>query len=247
MHRIKLLGLTLMALFAFAAFTAVAASAENPEILVLSGTASQLKGEFCSDAGATPSLVNLTGEKEITATKACANIENCENLAGAEKDTNLCNNVLLTFTGVKLVGGANCRSENNKGEKDPVETILLLADLHLSAGENAAKELKSLLLAQVLGTAGEEEVKFNCSLLKIKVTGVVECLVDPALTNTTHVELLCKVNTATHDREIDTCTVLCTEFGGTLGLTAEYGKEKLDAWELAHLLGEFNKDVFIDD
>ncbi len=99
----------------------------------------------------------------------------------------------------------------------------------------------------MLGTAGEEEVKFNCSLLKIKVTGVVECLVDPALTNTTHVELLCKVNTATHDREIDTCTVLCTEFGGTLGLTAEYGKEKLDAWELAHLLGEFNKDVFIDD
>ncbi len=54
MHRIKLLGLTLMALFAFAAFTAVAASAENPEILVLSGTASQLKGEFGSGTPGQP-------------------------------------------------------------------------------------------------------------------------------------------------------------------------------------------------
>ena len=67
------------------------------------------------------------------------------------------------------------------------------------------------------------------------------------LTNTMHIEILCKVNSTTHDRELGTCTVLCNEFGSVLGITATYGSEKLDAWWLLHLLGEFNKDVFIDD
>ena len=107
-----------------------------------------MKGEFCSDTGETFAPINLSGTKEIEATKACAqfNIKDCENLAESTKDTNLCKDVLLTVTGYKQ-GTSACRSENNKGEKDPVETILALLDLHLSSEETAGKVLQPLLLA----------------------------------------------------------------------------------------------------
>jgi hypothetical protein len=258
MHRVKLLGLALLALCAFGAFTAVGAYAEEkeeankPQILVLEGKASQLEATL--KATQTAELVNLTGTKPITATGAETTLKNCAALKENEKDTNLCENVVLDFTGVKQGESTACRSETINKEKDAIGTVLLLTDLHLSAELTAAKVLQPLLLVKVLGANAtkekEEELKLVCGLLKVKVTGVVACLLLPGLVNipvTTEVEVTCKVNTTTHDRETGECNVLCTEYGGVLGLTAEYGTEKLDAWELVTLKGKANKDIYIDD
>ena len=47
--------------------------------------------------------------------------------------------------------------------------------------------------------------------------------------------------------ELGTCNVLCLDFGA-LGLLASLnGKTFEHAWELIHLEGELNKDIFIDD
>ena len=72
----------------------------------------------------------------------------------------------LHFTGVKQ-GAVACRSENNKGEKEPVETVLTLLDLHIGAELTSGGVLQPVIFALVLGTALEEEVKFNCATVKI--------------------------------------------------------------------------------
>jgi hypothetical protein len=262
MRKVKLLGLAALALFAFGAFTAVSAYAVEteeegkPQILVLEGEAKALKGTLTAKAKEKAiELVPLTGEKRITAEEASLLLENCENLKANVKDTNLCTDVPLHFTGVKLEG-ASCRSENSKGEKDPAGTVLTLLDLHVAAELTSEKVLQPLIFAKVLGTGLEEEVKLVCALLKIKVdngeakpkAGVITCLLGPGLTNTTKLEVLCKVDSKkSPDPEVGTCNVLCEDFGKVIGLTASFGETKIDAWELIHLLGEVNKDVYIDD
>jgi hypothetical protein len=168
--------------------------------------------------------------------------------------------VPLHFEGVKQEEVA-CRSENNKGEKDPVETVLTLLELHVGAGKAfEGKVLTPVIFAKILGTGDEEEVTFNCGIVKIRVLGgtekepkgaaVILCELGPGLVNvptTSNVEVLCKVNTTTHDAQPPTCEVLCTDFG-PVGLFADVdGKTFKDAWELIHLEGKLNKDVFIDD
>jgi hypothetical protein len=258
MHKLKLLCLTALALFAFGAFAASAFATEaeeenNPRILVTEGKASELEATL---KGANPALIQLSGEKTIKATSVTATIKGCENLSGHEKDTNLCKDQSIDFTGVKQES-VNCRSENAKGEKDPVETVLALLDLHAVSQESTEKTLQPALQALVLGTALEEEVKFNCGTVKIQVKGktvegkakggVIECLVLPGLVTTKKVEVLCKVNATTHDATVGTCKVLCTDFGA-LGLEADLnGTEFKDSWEEIHLEGETNKNIFIDE
>jgi hypothetical protein len=259
MRKAKLLGLTVLALFAFGAFAASGAYAvekeeeNNPRILVLEGKASELKGTL---KGTKAKLIQLNGEKTIEAAEASLLLENCEIIIGNEKDTNLCKDVPLHFTGVKQELVA-CRSENAKGEKDPVETVLELLDLHMAAG---GSPLGPLLLMRVLGTALEEEVILNCGGVKIQLKGVKEgeknkagavvCTLSPGLVNiptTTNIAVLCKVNATTHDEEPPSCSILCSDFG-TLGLEADLdGKTFKDAAESIHLEGTLNKDIFIDD
>jgi hypothetical protein len=259
MRKAKLLGLTVLALFAFGAFAASGAYAvekeeeNNPRILVLEGEASQLEGIL---TGGEALLVQLNGEKTIPAREESLLLKGCENLSGNTKDTNLCKDVPLHFTGVKQ-GLVACRSENAKGEKDPVETVLELLDLHIAAG---GSPLRPLLFMRLLGTALEEEVILNCGGVKIQVKGVKEgeknkaaviaCTFGPGLENvptTKRVELLCKVNATSHDEEPPSCSVLCTDFG-TTGLEADLnGKEFKDAAWNVHLEGTLNKDIFIDD
>jgi hypothetical protein len=237
MRKLKLLGATVLALFAFGAFAA-SAFAENPEILVLAGEAKEVEGTLKSG---TAELINLKGTKTSKAKEAQLLLKNCENLAGAVKDGNLCKDVPLTLSKYKLEE-TNCRSENNKGEKDPVETVLSLLDLHISSGGTT---LGPIILALVLGTGLEEEVRFVCGILKIKLTGVLSCPLSPGLKNTEEVEIVCTVKA--NDPVIPACSVLCEEFGKVQGLTATYGEEKLDAWLAVTLKGKLNKDVFIND
>jgi hypothetical protein len=240
MHRSKLFGLALLALLVLGV-VASASYAVEPQILVLTGKISELQATLKSTG--TAQLINLTGEKTIEAKGAEVKLKGCE---GTGTDTNLCNNVPITFTGVKQVGGPACRSEDKNGNKDPVETVLALLDLHLSSEKATKGELQALLLARVLGLGKEveEEVKFVCGLLKIKVTGVVACLLVTKESGAA-VEVKCSVN-ASHDKEIGTCEVLCDEFGKVLGLTGEYGSEKLDAWESITLEGKPSSDIVVD-
>jgi hypothetical protein len=259
MRKFKLLGLMVLALFAFGAFAASGAYAvekeeeNNPRILVLEGKASELKGTL---KGTKAKLIQLNGEKTIEAAEASLLLENCEIIIGNEKDTNLCKDVPLHFSKV-FQGLVACRSENAKGEKDPVETVLTLLDLHVAAG---GTPLEPRIVARVLGTALEEEVILNCGGVKIQVKGVKEgeknkagaiaCTLTPGLVNvptTTNIVALCKVNETTHDEEPPACSVLCSDFG-TLGLEADLdGKTFKDAAENIHLEGTLNKDIFIDD
>jgi hypothetical protein len=261
MRKAKLLGLTVLALFAFGAFAASGAYAvekeeeNNPRILVLEGKAAELEGTL---TGKGAEAIQLSGEKTFQVTEESLLLKGCEIITGNEKDTNLCKHVALHLAGYKQ-GLVACRSENAKGEKDPVETVLELLDLHIAAGK-AGTMLRPLLFMRVLGTALEEEVILNCGGEKIQLkgvkngaenkAGVIACALAPALENlptTKNLEMLCKVNATTHDEEPPECSILCLDFG-TTGLEADLnGKEFKDvAWSL-HLEGKLNKDIFIDD
>jgi hypothetical protein len=263
MIKLKLPGIAVVGLLALGAFAASGAYAEEkeeankPQILVLAGEAKELEGEL---TGKNVQLTQLNGEKTITATKVALLLKNCENLKENTKDTNLCNLVPLHIEGYKQ-GEVACRSENNKGEKDPVETILALLDLHVGAGKAfEGKSLAPVIFAKILGTADEEELRYNCGLVKIQVKGGTEkepkgaavmlCELGPGLASiptTSSVEILCKVNSTTHDPQPPTCEVLCTDFGA-VGLFADLdGKTFKDAGWLMHLEGKLSKDVFIDD
>jgi hypothetical protein len=248
MRQVKLLVLAAMALFAFGAFTASAFAVEaeeenNPRILCLTTPCSGLEGTL---KGGVSFLEDLTGKK-IEGTTVEAKLKNCENLAG-EKDINLCKDVPIDFFGVKKAGVA-CRSENESGEKDPVETILALLDLHIAAEKSTSGVLEPLLLAQVLGVDLKTLI-FNCGGVKSVVKGTIACLLLPGLTNipiTGEVEIKCEINTTTHDAVTGTCNVLCEDFG-KIGLTSTLdGKTETDAWEQITLKGKLNKDIFIDD
>jgi hypothetical protein len=252
--------LTLLALGALAAPGAYAVEKEEegkPQILVLEGEAKSLEGELM---GENPQLIQLNGLKTLKATKVALLFKNCLNLKENAKDTNLCNLVPLHITGFKQEEVA-CRSENNKGEKDPVETVLALLDMHVGAGKAfEGKELTPVIFAKILGTADEEELNYNCGLVKIRILGGTEkepkgaavmlCEFGPGLVNiptTSNIEMLCKVNATTHDPQPPACEVLCTDFGPA-GLFADLdGKNFKDAWWSMHLKGKLNKDVFIDD
>ena len=260
MRKVKLLGVMVLALFAVGAFTASSAFAvedpfEKPEILVLAGTVEELKGVL---TGTNPELIQLSNANTIKATKAELLLNQlgkpeCKPLEGSTTDFNLCIDVPLHFTGVKQ-GAVACRSENNTGGKDPVETVLTLLNLHIGAELTAAKVLLPIIFAAILGTNLEEEVKFNCGTLKSAVKGlgkgpgVINCLLLPGLLeNTKKIEILCKVDATTHDAEVGTCNILCLDFG-VLGILASLNGTAFEhAWELIHLEGELNKDIFIDD
>jgi hypothetical protein len=248
MRTVKLMGLAVLALFAFAASGAYAVEAEesnNPRILCLVEKCSELEGTL---KGGVSRLEDLAG-KTIEGTAAEAKLKGCENLAG-NKDINLCFDVPIHFTGTKKEKVA-CRSENAKGEKDPVEVILALLDLHMAAELTSASVLQPLLLAKVLGTDLTETLTINCGVVKTTVKGQIGCLLLPGLANiptTTAVEVVCALNKEKHDPVTGTCNVLCTDFGATIGLISTLdGKTETDSWEEIKLSGNLNKDIFIDD
>ncbi len=162
MRQARLLFAALGALLALCGLCAAVASAEDansPMLLVTSGKATELAGTFTGTAASFSTLVG----KALIGTGIRGEVKNCKaSTTAGEKDTNLCG-ATLTFTGVKQ-GTLSCRSESASG-KDPIETILVLTDVHLASEKNAAGELQPLLLMRVLGIAGEEELTNVCGAL----------------------------------------------------------------------------------
>ncbi len=194
------------------------------------------------------SEVVTLGGKTLTATGVDAALKGCENLGSSEKDTNSCKGVTVTFAGAKK-GEVNCRSENTKGEKDAVGTVLAVADLRLATEETSSKALAPLLLLKVMGASREEELTINCGVVKNKIKGVLGCLLVPGLENiptTTEVELTCKVNATTKDPATGTCTASC-EWLKEHPLEANLGGTFEDSWMAVSARSTFNKDVFLDD
>jgi hypothetical protein len=257
MRLFKLTGPAVVALLAFGAFAAFAASGayavekeeeNNPRILCLVEGCNALEGSLKGGIGR---LEDLSG-KSLEWNASEVKLKGCQGLAG-NKDVNLCVDVPIHLIGMKKEKVA-CRSENAKGEKDPVETILALLDLHLAAELhlNAKGEtvLLSLLIAKVLGTALEEVLTMNCGGVKTTLKGTVGCLLEPGLENVpiiNGIDIVCELNKVTHDPLTGSCNVLCEDLG-KIGLVSTFnGKTEVDTWLEVKLGGILNEDIFMDD
>ncbi len=246
MRQARLLLTALTALLALCGLCTGMASAEDanaPMLLVTSGKVTELTGKFTGGAG---SLASLSG-KALSGTSGDASLKNCKASAMAgEKDTNLCEG-LMAIDGVKQ-GTTACRSESSSG-KDPVETILVLGDIHGASEKATSGELEGLLLMKVLGVAAEEELTVVCGTVKDKVKGVIGCLLTPGLTTVAAGgtgTLACKQNATTHDPETGECEQLCEwlkehPFETNLGAGFE------DTWMSFSGTGSLNLGVFGDD
>jgi hypothetical protein len=244
--------LAVSAMLALASALVSSAAGSEPAILVLEGTVLQLQGTF---TGTGSTLSTLSG-RIIEGTGVTATIKGCLHLNGTnEKDTNLCHEAIADFTGVTLGKTANCRSENSKGEKDAIGTVLMLLDMHMVAGTLTGTEtlipLVGFKVLDILGKTTANPLKFKCGVVEERIKGWALCLLHPGLkeipANEKIVEVLCKTK-ANGDPEEDKCTTtLCSLITGE-PLEGELG-EKVPSMAsmLVHLKGSFNKNVFIED
>lgn len=177
MHRFKLMGLTLLAVFAFGAFTAALASATPPLLLTLTEA---LKGlEYSGKSVTVVPTLETTGGKTITCVSAKATAAFTEatgKTSDSEKGTGT-----IDFLECKQ-GKVACRSENKAGEKDPVETILTPLTLLGGSEKTSAEVLQYILAAKITPADGSGILFLNCGAVKEEIKGDVPCLVTPALT-----------------------------------------------------------------
>ncbi len=247
MRHLKLLIASALAISAFATVCTAVAQAEggNPAALLLETGVANLEVKF---SGLTDyEFGNLAGKK-LEGTGVEGTLKGCKE-EGSTKDTSLCEPVTFTFKSLKEEKVA-CRSENAKGEKDAIETVLVVVDLHLAAEETSSKVLEPLLLLKVLGmSGGEKELVINCGGVKNKIKGVLGCLLTPGLANvaaTEELSLECTQNATTHDQVTGKCEKLCEllekePFLSSLGGVFEDSGMNID------VKGKPNKDVFLDD
>jgi hypothetical protein len=262
MRKLKLVGFAVLALLAFAAFSASAAVAEtgSPQLLLLAGSVTELEGTFAAAAGSDISLVSLSLKNDLFATTSEIKLKNCEAEGANKLDTTLCKDVPFVFTGVRTAGELKCNSTGAAAGE-----VKGLLDVHF-ASEEAGGVLEPLILGKVLGgktgTELVEPLEFKCGgVLTVQVKGVVACLLTlpetggvfpPAgllnIAAKASIAILCKVSKAS-DIETGKCEDLCKVFGETLGFEASFngGKTFEDVNELVHLKGSLNKDFFIDD
>jgi hypothetical protein len=159
MRRISLMGLALMAIFAFSAVGASVASAEetgNPEILPVPTAGTPLP------IAITPN----TGSKPLLETTAGAKIE-CNEVKGEGAFTSRrLGTALLNFTGECKVETTKCKAEG-----DVNGTLLLKGDIHLvdvlETFEGKTEQLR--LALEVLPLAVPYVI--TCGLIKIEVKG----------------------------------------------------------------------------
>ncbi len=244
-HIAILTALVLVALGGVAAQPALAEDGQ-PALLLLTGSATEIEGVLKGSK----STLESTGKKAIVGAASEFAMKGCKELEGSKADTSLCGPVQVKFTGTKKEETA-CRSESATGEKDPIETVLVSTDWHFASEETSSKELKPLLLLKVLGqVSGESELIVVCGTVKVKVKGVVGCLLTPGLTNVAgggELTLSCKQSSG--KAETGTCEKLC-EWGKEFPFEASLnGKTFEAAAESAEAKGAVSKecDVFIDD
>ena len=135
MKQLRLLVFAMLALFAFGAVGAALASAEveleakPPALLLLD----KENVEELKYTGSEKSLskIETVGGKTIECTLVEVKADGFKPLSAIRKaDTNL-GLADIDFTGCKKEK-VSCRSETAKAEKDPVETILVKADIHIA-------------------------------------------------------------------------------------------------------------------
>jgi hypothetical protein len=242
MHRFKLVGLALLAVFALAAVVASAASAEAPLILVLPGETTA--GLTFSGSGGASKLETLT-KKTITCTKTEVNAT-FNAIVGKETDSET-GNATIDFSGCKKEKVA-CRSEEG-ATKDAVEVILTPLAVAGASEESSTGTLQSLLVSTVAPTGGV--LFLNCGGVKEEIKGSVGCLVSPALTEIaagTSVTISCAEtggDQTTGKKCVETkatCEKLAKE-----PLMANLGLGFEDSAEEISVSGTFNKMVTIDD
>jgi len=163
MKRIRILGLAMLALFAFGAVVAATAAAEEKEpagLLFLEKEGPPVKFE---GKGGEASLTTLPGGAKIV---CVANTFTAT--AGVKGETHVTlGTTTITFTGCKFAETIACSSETEAGVKDAKEVILVEADLHFVSLETAAGKLVPGLFVMLL-----KDVLLNCGGTKILVLGV---------------------------------------------------------------------------
>ena len=175
MRRVKLLGLALMAVFAFGVVIAATASAEEKEpagLLFLPKEEGPvtLKGEGGEVKLSSAGLLKVT----ITCTKV--KTEGTSN-AGEKLHITLAT-LTIDYEGCTLNNKINCSSENIKGEKDPAKTILQISvdtDLHFVSLESGGKLVKGVIigLLELVEGAKKLDLTLNCGGVKVLILGAV--------------------------------------------------------------------------
>jgi hypothetical protein len=169
MRHIKLLGLALLAVCAFGAALASAASAINPGVLFLTGETAPTTVTVANTPLVT-SLTLLPSGKQFTCTEFAA----AGSIGKASETHSNLGELGVDYKGCRSEQ-IKCTSQNAAGEKDASGTILLLAkntDLHLVALETAAKALVPGILVGFLEEGGTD-LTIVCGLVKLRVLGAI--------------------------------------------------------------------------
>jgi hypothetical protein len=173
MGRMKLLGLALMAVFAFGIVAAATASAEEKEpsgLLYLAGEEGPviIKG--------TGKEVTLLTDGLLKTEIKCLTVKSEGELGKGEGTHSTLGTLTIDYEGCKLGGKIACSSENIKGEKDPKETILQVAgdtDAHAASLLNGTKLVAGLIIGLLELVEGEKklDLTLNCAGVKVLVLG----------------------------------------------------------------------------
>jgi hypothetical protein len=254
------LRLLLIAAFAILAFGAVASAVANAEEdkgspSLLAENVNTLAGHFnwgvseLSALGLPDILQGLTGEGKL---------KECKELEGSKTDTTLCL-ATLDFFSVKVKGTTTaCRSETEAKVKDPAETVLVLADVHIASELSQGGVLEPLVIFKVRGEENESPAIISCGLVKIFVLGAIGCLLLPGLeqvaANVEGWSILCKTDLTkgtegepNGDQLTGECKQLCESLTSDpfmAGLTKAGGEM---AAFLVHATGSFNQTAIVDD
>ena len=163
MKRIRILGLAMLALFAFGAVVAATAAAEEKEpagLLFLEKLGPPVTFE---GTGGVATLTTLPGKAEISCTA-----NTFKATAGVKGETHVTlGTATIDFTGCTFAKTIACSSETEAGVKDAAKTILVEADLHFVSLETSAGKLVPGLFVMLLKT-----VIINCGGTKILVSGI---------------------------------------------------------------------------
>jgi hypothetical protein len=185
MRQIKLLGLSLLAVFAFGAALASMASAIEPGVLYLGAETGPL-GISVANQAVVSRLTLGTVEVECKEIEASGTI-------GEEKQTHSTLGSLgITYKGCTSEKGTiKCATVNAAGEKDVSGTLLLAAkntDLHLVALLESTTLVPGILVG--LLEEGTLDLTLVCGLVKIKVLGATELKVKGAGVGTEEVKAI---------------------------------------------------------
>jgi hypothetical protein len=215
MRHIKLLGLALLAVCAFGAALASAASAINPGILFL-GTETAPTTVNVANGALVTSLTLLPGGRKIKCTEFSA----AGSIGKASETHSNLGELGVDYKGCESEG-LKCASQNAAGEKDASGTILLQAkntDLHLVALLNGSALVPGLLVG--LLEEGTTDLNFVCGLVKFKVLGAIFFEVQGTnLETEEHNSVKLEPTTKTCDTADELCKTELAKWGVKVGET----------------------------